>query len=442
MTITALAPSEKINQPRVAESAKFSWSRIIIQTVMVTILAVISLEFVFSAAGIGEEEYLKPDPITGADGIPNKSVTFRKEGFGRFRYNSFGMQDAERAPAKQLGTFRVACLGDSLTEALQVDRQANFCSLLERKLTQAKQQNCEVLNFGVSNSSIGQMYLRLKNKVWKFQPDVVALCIRPDSVYQLAPNPQGGFIYARPSFFLDAKGNLIQDMTVQRLWEKSRDGKRMRATGWLREHSHIWGVVSKGVEQFSAWLEQARKGTAQWGADVTDKQTAFNAQSDTAPSPAAIPNKASEKSTEKPTGKPAEKTTGTAETAAETPSKAPSEAPTSAPTSAPHIDRSYYNKATDYFWPTAQKLLEEIALECERHNAKLMIVRLPSYDGWRNDHETELLKQTAQRVHADFVDTQPGFAKAAKTESLFFDAHMRASGHKIVAESMAKAFTF
>lgn len=428
MTPATIAPPETSSKP--AQSAKLkvkhSWWQICAQTAIVTVMAVLSLEIAFGIAGIGEEEYLKPDPVTGADGIPNKAVTFRKEGFGRFRYNSFGMQDVERSINKPEGTLRIVCLGDSLTEALQVDRKQNFCSVLQNELTGSNHRNCEVMNFGVSNSSIGQMYLRLKHKVWKFHPDVVALCIRPDSVYQLSPNPQGGFIYARPSFFLDAKGDLIEDMTVQRLWEKSKEGKRMRTTGWLREHSHIWGVISKGVEQFSAWLQQAKKGTAQWGADVTDKQTAFKSEvvpATTAPGPSL--NVA-----------PAALTSKTI------PAKAPAVPVPAAPvTTAPQKDRSYYDNATDYFWPTARRLLQEIASECDAHGAKLVIVRMPAYDGWRNSHETALLCQSAARFHATFVDTQPAFEDAAKTKQLFFDAHMRAAGHKIVADCMLKQLT-
>ena len=418
----------------------------ILQTVVVGILVIAALEITFAMAGIGEEEFMKPDPLTGAEGIPHKSVTWRKEGFGRVHYNSFGMQDVERKVAKQPGTLRIACLGDSLVEALQVDRSQNFCTLIEKSLQSKTGRNCEVLNFGVSNSNIGQMLLRLRHKVWKFHPDAVAICIRPDAVYQLAPNPECGFITARPNFFLAPDGSLIEDMTVQRLWERGREGKRMRMTGFLREYSHIWGVVSKGVEQFSAWLQQAKSGTAQWGADVTEKQTAFKTQ------PAGVPAK-----TEAVTASGATATPAVAVLTAVP--KAPAVAAfTTVPADvvAPMVQTAdtvtknaslppattYEDKMTEKFWPLAARLIQEIKTECDAHGARLIIVRLPAYDGWRNPRETWHLQQSAENLHASFVDTQPYFAEAAKTQQLFFNAHFRPAGHKVVADAMLKQVAF
>jgi hypothetical protein len=168
ITLTTSTPVARAN----TKGTRISATRVLMNglTALIALAVVIAaVEMIFAWAGIGESEYLHPDPLTGFDGIPNKSVTWRKEGFGRFRYNSIGMQDVEHALAKPANTQRVAFAGDSFVEALQVDRSLNFCSLLERKLNEnASNKRFEMLNFGVSNSNLGQMYVRLKHKILPF----------------------------------------------------------------------------------------------------------------------------------------------------------------------------------------------------------------------------------------------------------------------------------
>ena len=54
---------------------------------------------------------------------------------------------------KPPNTFRIAVIGDSFAEALQVDLDHTFWSVMERKLAEGWRgngQRVEVLNFGVS----------------------------------------------------------------------------------------------------------------------------------------------------------------------------------------------------------------------------------------------------------------------------------------------------
>ncbi len=213
-----------------------------------------ALEGAFALGGIGEQEYLRPDKNIGFIGMERKHVTWRSEGFSRSSFNSFGMHDRERTLAKLPGVRRIAVLGDSFVEALQVDPSQNFCSMTENALAQH-----EVLNFGASAYNLGQSYLRLKNQASAFKPDIVILAIRPQAVFGLVPDVNGGFLAARPTFFLNSKSELAVDSALQEQWLKSRDGKRVRATSWLREHSRIWGVVSIAMQDLSKGLQELFK---------------------------------------------------------------------------------------------------------------------------------------------------------------------------------------
>jgi hypothetical protein len=94
------------------------------------------------------------------------------------RINSHGFHDVERSYDKPPNTVRIAVLGNSWTEALQVPLDKTYCSVLERKLTDLScyvGRHVEVLNFGVSGYSSAQELLLLRQEVWKYHPDVVVI---------------------------------------------------------------------------------------------------------------------------------------------------------------------------------------------------------------------------------------------------------------------------
>jgi hypothetical protein len=92
--------------------------------------------------------------------------------------NKHGFRDVNRSYEKPASTIRIAVLGNSWTEAMQVPLDKSYCSLLERKLTEIScyaGKQVEVLNFGVSGYSTAQELLLLRQEVWKYHPDVVVV---------------------------------------------------------------------------------------------------------------------------------------------------------------------------------------------------------------------------------------------------------------------------
>ena len=107
--------------------------------------------------------------------IPNEPYVYRDEGYSSGRFNSMGYRDYERNLSKLQDTFRIAVVGDSFVEALQVSQEKNFCALLERKLNNVKTQKFEVMNFGVIGYATGDAYLLLTEEVMQYEPDLVLL---------------------------------------------------------------------------------------------------------------------------------------------------------------------------------------------------------------------------------------------------------------------------
>lgn len=91
-----------------------------------------------------------------------------------------GFHDLERSYEKPEKTVRIALLGNSWTEALQVPIEKSYGAVLARELTARgcfSGENVEVLNFGVAGYATAQELLLLQQEVWKYHPDLVILAL-------------------------------------------------------------------------------------------------------------------------------------------------------------------------------------------------------------------------------------------------------------------------
>lgn len=113
------------------------------------------------------------------------------------KINSFGFRDEEFKLAKDSGVFRIAVLGDSFEEALQVEVEDTWQKVMARKLSEkskatlrhaqgdterSRSIKVESYNFGVSGYGTDQEWLTLREKVWQFNPDMVILAFSPNDV--------------------------------------------------------------------------------------------------------------------------------------------------------------------------------------------------------------------------------------------------------------------
>jgi len=135
-------------------------------------------EVALRIAGISNPNFYRPDPDLGWGLTPGASGWWKKEGNAFIRINADGERDLPHPLAKPPGTLRIAILGDSCTEALQVPVEATFWALLPAELRSCPTlagRKVETLNFGVSGYGTAQELLALRTRVWKYQPDLVLL---------------------------------------------------------------------------------------------------------------------------------------------------------------------------------------------------------------------------------------------------------------------------
>ncbi len=128
--------------------------------------------------GVSYPSFFTIDEVVGLKHRENVDGWFRTEGAAYVRLKTDGLRDRTYANPKPAGTFRLAILGDSFAEALQVPLEQTFGWQLEEKLKGcgfAGALQPEVLNFGVSDFGTAQELLALRETVAKYSPDLVLL---------------------------------------------------------------------------------------------------------------------------------------------------------------------------------------------------------------------------------------------------------------------------
>jgi hypothetical protein len=135
-------------------------------------------EIVLRLANVSFPIFDAYDEDRGLKLIPNADGIYDKEGRSHVRTNSLGYRDVEHERAKPPGVFRIAVLGDSFTEARQVEVEETYWKRLETILNASPQLGAlaiEVLDFGIGGYGQAEELITLRKDVLRFSPDLVLL---------------------------------------------------------------------------------------------------------------------------------------------------------------------------------------------------------------------------------------------------------------------------
>lgn len=201
----------------------------------------------------------REDADVGYSLRPGAEGWWREEGEAYIRVNSDGLRDREHAKEKPPGTLRVAVLGDSYAEALQVPAESAFWSVAERSLQDCAAlggRKVEFINFGVSGFSTARELILLRTHVRQYSPDVVVLLfttgndVRDNSKllaskYEGLPLPY--FVYENGALVLD--DSLIRQRN-ESLKFRFRESFAGGALDWLRNHLRVVGLFEKARVAF------------------------------------------------------------------------------------------------------------------------------------------------------------------------------------------------
>jgi hypothetical protein len=111
---------------------------------------------------------------------PGVSGYYNREGHAEVSINSAGFRGPQVSIAKPPGVFRVAVLGDSYAEAMQVTYDRTFSAVVERELAHCPAlagRRIQVLDFGVDGYGTAQELITMRRKVWAYSPDAVVLAL-------------------------------------------------------------------------------------------------------------------------------------------------------------------------------------------------------------------------------------------------------------------------
>jgi lysophospholipase L1-like esterase len=220
------------------------------------VAALLLCEVVLRLAGFSHPNFYQPDPSLGWVLRPGEEAWWRREGEALVRVNRAGQRDRERTTDKPADTWRLAVLGDSVVEAVQVPLEATFPQLLEPRLRACAAlagRRVEVLNFGVSGYGTAQELLLLRERAAAYAPDAVLLTFFAandvaNNLRELDDNP------TRPYFRLDPTGALELD-------DSFRDGDAFRLrqrAGLLYVLGNRSRLVQLGKATATAWRARSR----------------------------------------------------------------------------------------------------------------------------------------------------------------------------------------
>jgi lysophospholipase L1-like esterase len=142
------------------------------------LVALLLAEAALRIMGFSAPVWYRPDPQLGWTLRPGMSAWFTKEGRALVTVNDQGRRDRETTLYKPEGVYRIVVLGDSYSEAMQVERDQAYWSLLPGRLASCgfqKGKTIEVLNFGVSGYGTAQEYVMLESQAIRYRPDLVLL---------------------------------------------------------------------------------------------------------------------------------------------------------------------------------------------------------------------------------------------------------------------------
>jgi hypothetical protein len=201
--------------------------------------------------------------VVGVTLHPNAEGWWTKEGHEYIRINSQGLHDREHPKAKPANTVRIAVLGDSYAEALQLPMEKAFWAIMEARLPGCgamQGRNVEVINFGVSGYGTAQELLTLREKVWDYGPDIVLLAVT--TLNDISDDSRALKQSNDVPYFVFSDGHLVLDDSFRnsRMY-RFRGSAFYYPVSWLKDHSRVVQAYYDVREAISIWF-QSRSGPA------------------------------------------------------------------------------------------------------------------------------------------------------------------------------------
>jgi hypothetical protein len=238
--------------------------------------------------GYSYPEFYTTDEARGYALRPCTQGWYRKEGAAYVSINCEGLRDREHTKQKPPGTLRVAVVGDSYAEALQVNVADAFWAVAERKLQDCPAlggRKVEFINFGVSGYGTAQELLTLEREVWAYQPDIVLLAVTTNN--DITDNARPLKRTNEIPYFVLRAGQLTLDDSFRTTRAFRMSNTLLARTGlWLRDNLRVVQAIIQAHHALKLRLDAYRARRAR----PAQQQAALLSLSPTAPPASAVPD--------------------------------------------------------------------------------------------------------------------------------------------------------
>jgi hypothetical protein len=209
--------------------------------------------------GVFHDVFTQPDFERGWSLRPGFSGWMNGERVMWMAINSAGLRDREHSIAAPPRTLRVAVLGDSYMQGLNVPPEKMFTTFLESRLSKCLAPaglQAEVMNFGVTGYGTAQEWLTYRHHAARYRPDLVILAVYTNNdIYNNHrrlnptdyPEQSPYFTLDGDALVLDASfRDVLAQKAIQPWWRRWR----MALTDHVRTAQllyQVWGVVRPHV---------------------------------------------------------------------------------------------------------------------------------------------------------------------------------------------------
>lgn len=197
------------------------------------------LELFIQLAEVNALNNEKQDKLLGSRLNPSSNFLYFNEGFSVGKVNEYGYYGPSYPRTKDANVERIALIGDSYVEGVQVFERNHFRNKLENLLNQVNNSSnsYQVLNFGRSGFNLNDAYCYYENFVKQFNPTVKLIFVSPGDLVNRGP------IASRPYALLQN-----EDIVIDYGFSKSEKYKFKESTAAFRGKSVILGYLVKTLE--------------------------------------------------------------------------------------------------------------------------------------------------------------------------------------------------
>ena len=229
---------------------------------LVSLVTVAVSELALRAIGYNAPIWYQPDPLLGWSMRPGAKGWYTHEGRAFVEVSPVGFRDRMHTLEKPAGTYRIAVLGDSSAEALQIDMKSAFWWQMQEKLRSCpalRGRDVEAMNFSASGYGSAQEALLLESTAIRYHPDVVLVAFAGNDVRdnsrQLTPEDN------RPFFLLDGNGLKLDRSFTEGAQFRQYSSRSAMAYRSASDYLRFVQLVQRARQGFSV-LRQAGKAKA------------------------------------------------------------------------------------------------------------------------------------------------------------------------------------